>query len=118
MHILGVVSLLGLLSFSAASPALLHERGQPSIAWGACNKTEFTPDIVSQVPTSLQCGTLDVPLDYTKPRTSPKLTLSLVKIAAANKPQDAKAKSILFNFGGPGLEARFQLVSASGLLMR
>ncbi|KIW48049.1 uncharacterized protein PV06_00678 [Exophiala oligosperma] len=46
----------------------------------------------------LQCADLDVPLDYTQPGLE-NLTLTLVKVAAVNRPVKG---SIIFNPGGPG----------------
>lgn len=113
------ISLLGGLSLTAASP-VSHlkaiERSQEGIHWGACNKTEFTSEVVAKVPTSVQCATLEVPLEYSD-KDGDKLALSLVKIAAAEKAEDGQTKSILFNFGGPGSEARLSLASFSKLLV-
>ena len=46
-----------------------------------------------------QCGTLDVPLDYTDKSSDTKLSLDIIKIPALHGP---KAGSIFFNWGGPG----------------
>ncbi|KAI1345369.1 TAP-like protein-domain-containing protein [Xylaria sp. FL0043] len=85
-------------------------RGYPtsSIQWGPC------PDDLNAVAAlSVECGTLAVPLDYTAPNNTETLELSLVKVPAVKKP--AK-HSILFNFGGPGLEVRYTLAELSELL--
>jgi hypothetical protein len=54
----------------------------------------------------VECGTLAVPLDYNEADSNDTLDLSLVRVPAVKKP--AK-HSILFNFGGPGLEVRYSL---------
>jgi hypothetical protein len=50
----------------------------------------------------VQCGTLEVPLDYTNESSSETITLELVKWPAATQP--APRGSILLNFGGPGAD--------------
>jgi pimeloyl-ACP methyl ester carboxylesterase len=49
---------------------------------------------------SLQCATLEVPLDWTKPTGGEKLKLRLVRQPAASG--SVNAKSIIINPGGPG----------------
>jgi pimeloyl-ACP methyl ester carboxylesterase len=68
-----------------------------SIKWGVCTtpppaapKTDLTP---------FQCGTYDVPLDYTKP-TGEVVKVAVVKWAAADPAK--KVGSLLTNPGGPG----------------
>lgn len=120
MHIPAVIPLIGALSLASASP-LSHlktaERSQEGISWGPCNKTELKANAVAVVPTSMQCATLKVPLDYADKKSNKQLALSLIKVAAEKKPADGKTKSILFNFGGPGSEARSTLLSFSSLLL-
>ncbi|KAF9878316.1 nedd8-like protein [Colletotrichum karsti] len=70
-------------------------RGQKGIAWGQC--TEFN----SSEP--IQCANLTVPLDYTLPNSSETIELQLLRIPAVRQPSKG---SILFNFGGPGVEGR------------
>lgn len=48
---------------------------------------------------NLQCATLQVPLDYSKP-TGEALKLRLVRIPASTP--NAQTKSIIYNPGGPG----------------
>jgi hypothetical protein len=48
---------------------------------------------------SLQCSTLEVPLDYSQP-TGKALKLRLVRIPAATP--NAQTKSVIYNPGGPG----------------
>lgn len=113
-----------LVPFTTASPVSTSThleavaRSQKGITWGPCNKTEFQPDaIAAAVPGGFQCATLEVPLDYTDKNSDQQLTLSLIKIPAANKPPSGKTKSVLFNFGGPGLEARSTLLTSSRVFM-
>ncbi|KAL2795432.1 Alpha/Beta hydrolase protein [Aspergillus keveii] len=68
----------------------------PQISWNPCNETEFP----SAIPND--CGTLEVPLDYTDPESKP-LALELLRVPALVRPSNG---SILFNFGGPGEAAR------------
>jgi len=59
-----------------------------TIQWVACP--------VDDEPT-LECGTIDVPLDYTSD-SSDVLTIPLVRVPVDN----SSAKSIVYNPGGPG----------------
>lgn len=72
-----------------------------SIAWGDCEES-----INSTLP--IQCGTLTVPLDYTNTSDGRTIDLALLRIPTLNTTSKG---SILFNFGGPGAEARHTLVS-------
>lgn len=120
MHTSTLIPILGAFSLAAASP-LSHlraaEQSQEGIAWGPCNEAGLVPAAVAIVPTSVQCATLQVPLDYSDRENGKRVALSLVKVGAQKKPADGKTKSILFNFGGPGLEARSSLLSESNLLL-
>ncbi|KAF4552792.1 Hypothetical protein D9617_9g025830 [Elsinoe fawcettii] len=77
---------------SAALASPLTER-QSSISWGTCDTLRPIEG------KTLQCGSLNVPLDYRSP-SGGKLRLALYKIPAIKQP--AKG-SIIFNFGGPGV---------------
>ncbi|KAF3022560.1 hypothetical protein E8E14_013001 [Neopestalotiopsis sp. 37M] len=78
-----------------------------SIAWGDCEES-----INSTLP--IQCGTLTVPLDYTNASDGRTIDLALLRIPTLNTTSKG---SILFNFGGPGAEARHTLVSYEETLM-
>jgi pimeloyl-ACP methyl ester carboxylesterase len=67
------------------------------INWGAC--TSAPADDPSADLSPFQCGTVAVPLDYTKP-SGKYVTLALVKWPAADPAN--KAGSLLTNPGGPG----------------
>ncbi|RYO93627.1 hypothetical protein DL763_004302 [Monosporascus cannonballus] len=75
------------------------------IDWGYCD------DIRNS--TVIECGSLRVPLDYTKPASNETLRLQLVKIPAAIQPS---LGSIQFNFGGPGMTNRQTLADIASLL--
>lgn len=87
--------------------ALAHAAACSKIRWGACPEGEFNTN------TTIQCGTLRVPLDYTQPNSSKTLDLEIVKIPAAVQPSRG---SIQLNFGGPGLPARHDAVLLGPLL--
>ncbi|KAJ0425830.1 TAP-like protein-domain-containing protein [Aspergillus carlsbadensis] len=67
--------------------------------WTSCDPAQFDS---STVPVLFECGTLDVPFDYTSYNSSEKLTLKLIKAPA---PLGSKG-TILFNMGGPGVSNR------------
>ncbi|KAF5695521.1 alpha beta hydrolase superfamily hydrolase [Fusarium denticulatum] len=52
---------------------------------------------------AFECGTLTVPLDYTRKYSSNTTTLNLIKLKATEKSTEKAPKgSIIMNFGGPG----------------
>ena len=95
MALLRLLAQLALASSALAIPLdKRHDNKSKCIKWGPC-------DFESAGTRPIECGTLDVPLDYTDGASREKLTLSLIKSPAPNKTATEK-KSILFNFGGPG----------------
>lgn len=99
-------SIAALATFAAYSLAAPVEG--PSIDWNKCK------DIDVESKFAYQCSKLSVPLDYTDTSRG-ELDLQLLRIPAVQQP--AKG-SVLFNFGGPGAEARNTLVSqADGLML-
>ncbi|KAE8420287.1 TAP-like protein-domain-containing protein [Aspergillus pseudocaelatus] len=98
--------LTSLLVGSYATPLAIpkHTRSE-KIAWGPCQDEGVTE------PT--QCGNLTVPLDYTEPDSGKTIQLQLLKVPAIREP---KKGTILFNFGGPGLEARLSLFGDGDIL--
>jgi hypothetical protein len=98
MALLRLFTQLALASSALAIP--LHSgdgKKAEGIKWGPC-------DFENAGTGPIECGTLDVPLDYTDKANGEKLTLSLIKSPALTKTA-TKKKSILFNFGGPGFGA-------------
>lgn len=82
---------MSLLLASLILPLVIASpQARSGISWSSCNAVAAT------VP--MQCGSLQVPLDYTD-AASEKLDLQLIRIPAVNKPSKG---SILLNFGGPG----------------
>ncbi|RYP37233.1 hypothetical protein DL767_003052 [Monosporascus sp. MG133] len=77
------------------------------IHWGPCD------DIQTDNTTAIECGDLQVPLDYTKPTSNETLRLQLLRVPAAVQPSQG---SIQFNFGGPGEVGRQSLADTAPLL--
>lgn len=75
-----------------------------SIDWGVCDDPEVTED-------ELECATVTVPLDYSKPDGT-TIDLALVRIAAT----DDRVGAILFNPGGPG-GSGFDQIAQAGTTM-
>ena len=74
-------------------------------------KVTWTNCPVTGIP-SLQCSTLEVPMDYSKP-TGTALKLRLVRVPAS---EPGPNKSIIFNPGGPGSSGIQSLIEkANGL---
>lgn len=77
------------------------------IQWGKCNDSSLDNTI------PVDCGHLELPLDYTDLESNSTLNLALLRVPAATQP--AKG-SIILNFGGPGVPGRESLASAGQLL--
>lgn len=90
---------------AAAYATLLGSAAATTIQWGTC-----ADDFGATLP--VDCGRLNVPLDYTDPDGAP-LSLELLRSPAIKKP--AKG-SILLNFGGPGATGRDNLAAVAPLL--
>ncbi|GAB1319446.1 hypothetical protein MFIFM68171_09656 [Madurella fahalii] len=96
MGILTFLTGLALASTALAIP-LPNTSSSDGIKWGPC-------DFENAGSNPIECGTLAVPLDYTNPASKETLALSLIRSRAPLNGTTGR-KSILFNFGGPGLEA-------------
>lgn len=78
--------------------AHLSTRDVEGLDWKSCDLP--LPEAVKNATTvPVDCATLEVPLDYTNPKSSKKLQLQLVKVNATEKPVKG---SVIFNPGGPG----------------
>ena len=73
-----------------------------TLEWGACDDPAATDD-------SLECTTLEVPLDYDDP-DGEQISLALVRVPAADGATDG---AVLFNPGGPG-GSGFEYVATGG----
>lgn len=81
-------------SAEAAGAALAAERaGAAGIRFGACPESEM-------MPPSVQCGTVQVPLDYAEP-DGKKIRLTVSRIKAKGKASKRQG-ALVFNPGGPG----------------
>ena len=106
MSLRSVLQLLAAGSTGLAGPPTARDdAGSQNIQWGDC-------DFESSV--SIQCGSLDVPRDYTDDSVG-TLELSLAKVAAVNNPTMG---TILVNFGGPGNDATEMLGDFAELLLK
>jgi len=87
-------SLCGAMPASADSGASRHVRftargwHAPHLTWRAC-----------QGAASVQCATLQVPLDWSRP-SGPEVTLALTRLLATDPTR--RVGTVLFNCGGPG----------------
>ncbi|KAL2826142.1 TAP-like protein-domain-containing protein [Aspergillus cavernicola] len=88
-----------LLGGASSTLAHLHSRTD-GVSWGAC---EF------EAP-GIECANFTVPLDYTTSDSEATLDLQLLRVPAIQTP---KKGTVLFNFGGPGLEARLTLAGSA-----
>ncbi|WP_354644588.1 alpha/beta hydrolase [Kitasatospora camelliae] len=81
----------------AENPALASFYAQ-QVSWSACPADPADPN-GQGAASGLQCGTLHVPLDYTRPAAD-ALDLALIKLPAAQPAQ--RVGSLIVNPGGPG----------------
>ncbi|KAL3481930.1 TAP-like protein-domain-containing protein [Aspergillus californicus] len=96
--------------FRTLSILALLATAECTINWTRCDSAQFNSSTVT-VP--FQCGTLDVPFDYTSQNSSEKLTLKLIKAPAPLKSKS----SILFNMGGPGVANRHDFATLASTLI-
>jgi len=96
----GAFASIALVGSSLASLATnVKPNTATPIQWGACDFNVAAPIV---------CANFSVPLDYSDTtNSSGTLRLQLLKVPATKTPSNG---SILFNFGGPGYEARRTLV--------
>jgi len=84
---------------SRGTAVAAQRAGAAGIRFGSCREE---PDL----PASLQCGTVTVPLDYAHPNGKQiKLTVSRVK--ATRKGKAARQGSLVYNPGGPGASGMY-----------
>lgn len=106
MSLRSVLKLLAAASTGLAGAGTARDdTDSQSIQWGNCY---FGASI------SIQCGSLDVPRDYTD-NSAGMLELSLAKVAAVKEPFMG---TILVNFGGPGNDATAMLGDFAELLLK
>ncbi|MDT5067261.1 MAG: hypothetical protein QOK02_3416 [Mycobacterium sp.] len=65
--------------------------------WGSC--TSFVSDAATAIPTA-QCGTVSVPVDYTRP-DGPQAQLAVIRVPASGD----RIGALMVNPGGPGASA-------------
>lgn len=100
-HTSALVSSLALFSLGALTHALpsLASRSASSITWSNCTASD---------PPSLDCGSIQVPLNHSKP-TGDNITLAIARIKA---PKDTRKGNLFYNPGGPGGSATQALLAA------
>ncbi len=96
------LSLLPLVVMAAAlGPAAGASAQSTLINWTTCSEEEYpSPELAEEYP-GLQCGTFEVPYDYSRPNGK-KFTLALQKLPASGK----KIGTLFANPGGPGSPGR------------
>lgn len=69
------------------------------LGFGACPEAE-------ELPSSVRCATLRVPLDYARP-DGPQISLTVSRVAATGRGGAARQGALLYNPGGPGASGTF-----------
>ena len=97
------LSLLPLVVVAAAfGPASGASAQAAQISWTTCPEEEYpAPALAEALYPELQCGTFEVPYDYSRP-SGKKFTLALRKLPASGK----KIGTLFANPGGPGVPGR------------
>ena len=110
-----VISLLLSSTVLVAPANLLHQGGyNNTFKWGPCPEDDPNAAAYAASPIPLECGSLEVPLDWTTPESNKTLVLSLLRAPAPKQP--AKG-SIQYNPGGPGVATKPQLVAVASDLI-
>ncbi|MFJ2214350.1 alpha/beta hydrolase [Streptomyces sp. NPDC101062] len=92
---LALVAVLGLGGSLTTAPAGADERQDPEVEWGTCPE-----DVVTEAaPTTLQCATVPVPVDYADPGGA-RIDLMISRLASTNP--DKRRGTLMLNPGGPG----------------
>jgi pimeloyl-ACP methyl ester carboxylesterase len=89
-HIVRRIAATALLAACVAILAAAPGSARGTIRWHGCG---------SQLPASLDCGQLSVPLDYHHPRGQ-RITLGFVRLPASDRAR--RVGSLIINPGGPG----------------
>ncbi|KAG7106703.1 putative hydrolase like protein [Verticillium longisporum] len=100
--------LLALLASLTLSEPISASAVKPSLKWKTCN-----PGKSKHSKAKLECSSLQVPRDYTAPKSKERVTIELVRAKAKKQPSRG---SILYNPGGPGLPMRSKISTDSELL--
>ena len=95
-----------LLTIASIASAAVAQSGCDAGTLPANQTVQWVSCSVVDEPT-LECGTIDVPLDYTS-ESSEVLTIPLVRVPV----NDSTAKSIVFNPGGPGASGIQSLIGS------
>lgn len=96
-----IIHVLLLLSSSVVQALPHANRDQATtkgLNWAPCD-LDFPPSLQNTISAPIDCATLEVPLDYTRPENGEMLELQLVKVNATKEPRKG---SVIFNLGGPG----------------
>jgi pimeloyl-ACP methyl ester carboxylesterase len=91
----------GLLATGGAAPTTADAPAPAAVRWAPCPKA-----------TGVQCGTLSVPLDWSRPRGE------RISVAVARRPADDpshRVGTLFFNPGGPGDGASGYVIGAEGI---
>ncbi|WP_055554201.1 alpha/beta hydrolase [Streptomyces sp. NBRC 110028] len=86
---------LGLSGSLAPGPAVADAPRAPQVRWGTCPE-----DVVTEAaPTTLQCATVPVPVDYADPGAA-RIDVMISRLASTNP--DKRRGTLMLNPGGPG----------------
>lgn len=93
--LVSLFAFFSLASFAYSLPGL----ASPTITWSNCTASD---------PPSLDCGSIQVPLDYENPKGD-NITLAIARLKAPNR-----KGNLMYNPGGPGGSATQALFAVAG----
>ncbi|WP_240805171.1 alpha/beta hydrolase [Streptomyces sp. A1547] len=79
---------------------------RPSTAGGSGGLDFRACPAVEELPSSVQCASLRVPLDYARP-DGPQISLTVSRVAATGSGGAARQGALVYNPGGPGASGMF-----------
>lgn len=88
----------GVVAFEAAAEPVPDGSVAAPVVWGPCERSALERVDVDEVPPAAQCGSLTVPVDYSRPDGA-TAALALIRFPATGD----KIGSLVLNPGGPGM---------------
>lgn len=97
-----LLAFFSLASLVHCLPSLASRSASSSITWSNCTASD---------PPSLDCGSIQVPLDHNEPNGA-NITLAIARLKA---PKETRKGNLLYNPGGPGGSATQALLAVAEL---
>lgn len=96
------------LTFAPLVFAAPFQSRSSGLQWGPCDAELEATKVKGGYNGTIHCAKLTVPLDYTNKSSNATINLDLVRVPV---PTGKSKGTLQFNFGGPGIAGRPQLVA-------